>query len=98
MFSRPFKPLTIRKHGLEDEPPATETRPLKCPKLSTQLLPVSVFNEEASISPTLHRNHGLKPGETPLKPIVNPPSPAQFHNENGSASIESYYSVLWYVQ
>jgi hypothetical protein len=95
MLSRPFKPLTIRKHGLEDEATVSETRPVKRPKLGPQALPNALSTEEESISPVLQRGHVQKLERPPLEPVINPPSSLELRKGESSANIESYHSVLW---
>lgn len=94
MFSKPFKPLTIRKDIPNDDTTSTKSPPAKRRKL--EIPPPS--NRTASAATTassLSKQRSLDPARPPLKSITNPPSPTQQLAGNTAGGIESYYSILW---
>ncbi|KIW40310.1 uncharacterized protein PV06_07517 [Exophiala oligosperma] len=93
MFSKPFKPLTIRKPATHD---GTDDFPDPAPK--RQKLSSSVSNTpvraRASFSLKVRQDQERGSDRGALKAIQNPPSPtatSEHHSENAV----SYYSVLW---
>ncbi|EXJ54859.1 uncharacterized protein A1O5_12925 [Cladophialophora psammophila CBS 110553] len=84
MYSKPFKPLTIRKSVPGSETPDHGTPPAKRRKLSPS-------NQQAAKNPS---NDDRR---QPLKSIFNPPSPVTESNGIGSDGIEGYFSILWRV-
>ncbi|OQV11084.1 SNF2 family domain-containing protein isoform 2 [Cladophialophora immunda] len=85
MFSKPFKPLTIRKPVATGETLDHGVPPAKRRKLSPDLHPRAARPQS---------NEGER---QPLKSIVNPPSPVLKLSDNASEGIESYFSILWRV-
>src|SRR4051794_9113667 len=92
MFSKPFKPLTIRKtdetNDIDTHQPAKRRKlsPPEVPTLSTQ--PRPLLNSA---------RHNDGDSRRPLRPIRNPPSPEETSKPKSSKGFENYYSVLWRI-
>ncbi|KIW84842.1 hypothetical protein Z517_00230 [Fonsecaea pedrosoi CBS 271.37] len=84
MFSKPFKPLTIRK------PADSEALDQGIPPAKRRKLTSDIRTEAAKTS----SDEGARP---PLKLISNPPSPALELNGIESEGPESYFSILWRI-
>lgn len=90
MFSKPFKPLTIRK--TDETSDINSEQPSKRRKLSPHDVPSVPTPSRPLLNPARHKDGDSR---RPLKPIHNPPSPEEIPKHKGSKSFENYYSVLW---
>lgn len=89
MFSKPFKPLTIKRSNTSHDSPAEP--PSKRKKLTSDAPTLTTVDQRSKQS-SHHDNE-----RRPLKNIYNPPSPERATNNSSSDAIQSYYSVLWRI-
>jgi len=90
MFSKPFKPLTIRKlvenHDFASQP-TPKRRKLNPPDAPT------LAKQRQSLTNAAAEDKGES--RRPLKSIYNPPTPDETAQPREGKGFESYYSVLW---
>lgn len=92
MFSRPFKPLTIRKTAENND--FTGEHPLKRRKLSPPDVPILATQCQSLVDASADDKGGNR---RPLKSIHNPPSPDETSKSREDRAFEKYYSVLWRI-
>lgn len=91
MFSKPFKPLTIRKTPEIND--VIGELPSKRRKLSPPEVPIATTQAR----PRLDATYDDGGSRRPLKTIHNPPSPDEAAKIKESKEFENYYSVLWRI-
>ncbi|RVX65879.1 hypothetical protein B0A52_10243 [Exophiala mesophila] len=89
MFSKPFKPLTIKRPNTSHENPSEPPSKRKKSNPDAQILSTA---EHSSRKPSHQFNE-----RRPLKNIYNPPSPERGTSNSSADEIQSYYSVLWRI-
>lgn len=92
MFSKPFKPLTIRKTDETND--FIAEMPAKRRKLSPPGIPAPPTQSKPLLDSARHDNGATR---CPLKPIHNPPSPEETAKPEPGKRFENYYSVLWRI-
>ncbi|KEF57020.1 uncharacterized protein A1O9_07210 [Exophiala aquamarina CBS 119918] len=92
MFSKPFKPLTIRKTAETND--LTRELPAKRRKLSPPDVPTLASQRQPLVNAAADDKGGSR---RPLNPIHNPPSPDETAKPREGKGFENYYSVLWRI-
>lgn len=98
MFSKPFKPLTIRKPAIHDGRDDFPGPAPKRQKLSSSGSNAPILARELSSSKTRHEEEQEQEqggDREALKAIRNPPTPAATSVQDSDTPV-SYYSVLWF--